>query len=302
MKTKGGRALQSEITYRYDDYLKDGLKFAVWRETVMNSESAVHKHNFLELIYIISGTATHYIDDVEYKVTKGDLLLIDTGRTHYHKSEGGVLYADMVLLPEFISENLRSNHSAIDVFAYYLYNSELSHQQSIPETPLIRFTGNDLIAADAIVNAMCEEMLNRGSGYAEILSSYLDILFHMIIRNIENSRDDKVMHDIRDLIPGIIDYIEVNCNSQITLGEMAKKYFYSPAYFSRAFKKHFGTTFSQYLQSVRIQKVIQLMQDSSLSIEEISEMIGYHDKRELYRAFKNVTGTTPSNYRKTKMQ
>ncbi len=292
--------MESEITYEYKDFLENGMKFTAYRNTFVG-ESTVHKHNFLELIYVISGSAVHYIDDTEYKVTKGDLLLIDTDQTHFHKSETGVLFADMVLLPEFISENLYSTHTAIDIFAYYLYNSEQFSTNGLPRTPLIRFKGNDLIAADAIVNAMCDEILNRGSNYAEIVSSYLNILVYMIIRNIETTNSDRVMNDIRDIIPGIIDYIEKHASSQISMNEMAKKYFYSPAYFSRAFKKNFGVSFSAYVQSVRVQKVIELLDCTTLSVEEISEKIGYHDKRELNRAFKNVTGTTPGEYRKTKM-
>ena len=292
--------MESEITYEYKDFLENGMKFTAYRNTFVG-ESTVHKHNFLELIYVISGSAVHYIDDTEYKVTKGDLLLIDTDQTHFHKSETGVLFADMVLLPEFISENLYSTHTAIDIFAYYLYNSEQFSTNGLPRTPLIRFKGNDLIAADAIVNAMCDEILNRGSNYAEIVSSYLNILLYMIIRNIETTNSDRVMNDIRDIIPGIIDYIEKHASSQISMNEMAKKYFYSPAYFSRAFKKNFGVSFSAYVQSVRVQKVIELLDCTTLSVEEISEKIGYHDKRELNRAFKNVTGTTPGEYRKTKM-
>ena len=292
--------MESEITYEYKDFLENGMKFTAYRNTFVG-ESTVHKHNFLELIYVISGSAVHYIDDTEYKVTKGDLLLIDTDQTHFHKSETGVLFADMVLLPEFISENLYSTHTAIDIFAYYLYNSEQFSTNGLPRTPLIRFKGNDLIAADAIVNAMCDEILNRGRNYAFILSSYLNILFYMIIRNIETTNNDRVMNDIRDIIPGIIDYIEKHASSQISMNEMAKKYFYSPAYFSRAFKKNFGVSFSAYVQSVRVQKVIELLDCTTLSVEEISEKIGYHDKRELNRAFKNVTGTTPGEYRKTKM-
>ena len=105
-KSTGGYILESEITYEYKDFLEGNMKFTAYRNTVVNGKSLIHKHNFLELIYIISGNATHYIDNTEYKVSKGDLLLIDTNQTHFHKSENGVLYANMVLLPEFISENL----------------------------------------------------------------------------------------------------------------------------------------------------------------------------------------------------
>ncbi len=291
--------MESEFMYQYKDYLEGNMKFTAYRETVVNAKSIVHKHDFLELVYIISGNATHYIDDTKYEVSKGDMLLIDTNQTHFYESENSITYANMILLPDFISENLHTDYTSIDLFAYYLYSSEIYYSGRALRAPLIRFRGNDLIAADAIVNAMCDEILNKENNYAEIVSSYLNILFYMMIRNIEKRNNDKVMHDIRNVIPGIIDFIESNCGTQITLNEIAKKYFYSPSYFSRAFKKHFGMSFSMYLQEVRIKKVIQLMQNSSLSIEDISDEIGYRDKRELYRAFKNVTGTTPGNYRKT---
>lgn len=291
--------MECEYTYKYKDYLDEGMKFTAYRESSLG-ESLVHKHDFLELCYIISGNATHYVDGIPYQLTKGDLLVIDTDQTHYYRSEGGVLYANMILLPDFISENLHSSHTALDVFAYFLYNSEFRSGDGSVRPPLVSFRGNDLISADGIVNSMCDEILSKGSNYVEVVSSYLNILFYLIIRNIEKTNRDNVMHDIRDMIPGIIDYIEGNCGNQITLNDVAAKYFYSPSYFSRAFKKYFGTPFSSYVQNVRIQKIIRLLEDPSLSIEEISERIGYNDKRELYRAFKNVTGTTPGNYRKAK--
>ena len=94
--------------------------------------------------------------------------------------------------------------------------------------------------------------------------------------------------------------IEKNCAEPISLNDMAKRYYYSPSYFSRAFKRHFGTTFSVYVQNVRIQKVIAMLEQTDLSVDQISEKLGYSDKRELYRAFKHVTGTTPSRYRRAK--
>lgn len=292
--------MKSQYTYQYKDYLEQGAKFTAYRESVLG-ESLIHKHDFLELIYIISGNAVHYIDDKEFHLTKGDLLIVDTCQTHYFRSESGVLYANMILLPDFLSENLHANHTALDVFAYCLYNSEYKAPDGSVNPPLISFRGNDLISADSIVNSICDEILSKGSNYAEVVSSYLNILFYLISRNIEKNNRDNVLCDIRNMIPDIIDYIERNCDSQITLNEVAAKYFYSPSYFSRAFKKYFGTPFSVYVQNMRIQKILRLLEDPGLSIEEISERIGYNDKRELYRAFKNATGTTPGRYRKNRL-
>ena len=189
--------MESEITYEYKDFLENGMKFTAYRESSLG-ESLVHKHDFLELCYIISGNATHYVDGAPYQLTKGDLLVIDTDQTHYYRSEGGVLYANMILLPDFISENLHSSHTALDVFAYFLYNSEFRSGDGSVRPPLVSFRGNDLISADGIVNSMCDEILSKGSNYVEVVSSYLNILFYLIIRNIEKTNRDNVMHDIRN--------------------------------------------------------------------------------------------------------
>ena len=66
--------MQSEITYQFQDFLEENMKFTAYRESIISGESLIHKHNFLELIYILSGNATHYIDNIEYQVSKGDLL------------------------------------------------------------------------------------------------------------------------------------------------------------------------------------------------------------------------------------
>ena len=153
--------MESEITYEYKDFLENGMKFTAYRNTFMG-ESTVHKHNFLELIYIISGAATHYIDDKEYKVAKGDLLLIDTDQTHYHKSETGVLFADMVLLPDFISDNLYSSHTAIDIFAYYLYNSEQTSSEEIPRTPLIPVSYTHLGLISGGITGITSRIIHSG--------------------------------------------------------------------------------------------------------------------------------------------
>ena len=292
--------MESGNIYRHEDYLIKGVKFLAYRESANPGGEPEHTHNFLELIYVISGSSVHYVDGVRFEMSKGDLLIIDTNQTHSFTTETGMLYANMILLPEFISETIHSNHTALDVFAYCLYNSEELRGDGTIVAPLVSFHGNDLIEADAIIGAMCDEMLNENEHYAEVVSNYLNIIFYLISRNIAKKSGGEVMHDIRAIIPDIIADIENDCSDSVSMKNVAAKYFYSPAYFSRAFKKYFGTSFSSYVQKVRVQKILLLLEDPTVSIEEISERVGFGDQRELYRTFKKVTGTTPGNYRKQK--
>jgi len=107
------------------------------------------------------------------------------------------------------------------------------------------------------------------------------------------------MQKIHGIMLDIINNIEHDYSKSISLKDIANRHFYSYPYLSRTFKDYFGISFSKYLQKFRINKATQLLQNTTLSIEKISERTGYRDKREFYRAFKNETGTTPGNLRKT---
>ncbi len=293
--------LEPCLFYTHKELLQKGLKFNAYRDIVPpNAGCLPHKHDFIELVYMISGSATHYVDGIAYPMLKGDLLFIDIDQSHSFSTQTETTFANMILLPEFLMDNLHADHTALDVFAYLIYKQE-DQKKDISCSQLIRLHGKALIMADMVVNSICDELYSKESNYKEVAASYMSIFFYLIIRSIENNSTAPLMHDIRNVLPDIIEYIEHNCGKQITLNDLAEQYFYSPSYFSRAFKRILGTTFSAYLQNVRVQKIIHLMEDPTLSLDDISETVGYSDKRELYRIFKNITGTTPSKYRHNKI-
>ncbi|MBQ8233914.1 MAG: helix-turn-helix transcriptional regulator, partial [Lachnospiraceae bacterium] len=69
------------------------------------------------------------------------------------------------------------------------------------------------------------------------------------------------------------------------------------------FKKAMGVTAIEYLNHYRVSKaIILLMNDSDLSIENISEQVGFESAAYFRRVFKKVTGKSPREYRKTSME
>ena len=68
------------------------------------------------------------------------------------------------------------------------------------------------------------------------------------------------MKNIRQelLIPQeIIDYISEHFNEKLSLGELSQKCFYSPAYFSRLFKKTFNMSFTDYIMDIRLKHTMK---------------------------------------------
>ena len=95
-----------------------------------------------------------------------------------------------------------------------------------------------------------------------------------------------------------LNYIRKNSAKHISLTEVAEKVHRSPFYLSHLLKEQLDTTFSDYLNLVRLEKAKQLMQNYELSLAEIAQSVGFTDQSYLGRIFKREEGITPAKYRK----
>jgi two-component system response regulator YesN len=84
----------------------------------------------------------------------------------------------------------------------------------------------------------------------------------------------------------------------LTLKDIADKVYLTPTYLAALFKKETGLTINEYLTQIRIERAKELLRDIGLSIQDVSEAVGYQDSRYFSRLFKNMTGGTPAWYRR----
>jgi AraC-like DNA-binding protein len=87
-------------------------------------------------------------------------------------------------------------------------------------------------------------------------------------------------------------YTDVN----ITVSYVAEKFNMSPSYCSRVFKQHIGVRLFDFIQTQRLEAAKSLL-DSSLSVKDIAEQVGFSSTLTMNRAFKRYEGTCPSKFR-----
>lgn len=95
----------------------------------------------------------------------------------------------------------------------------------------------------------------------------------------------------------VIEYIDQNYMHRLTLENVAKHVFLNKTYISQMFMKHLGISFVSYLESVRIYKAQELLQNTDMSVTKIAEETGYASQSYFTKAFKKRVGMSPLQYR-----
>lgn len=95
----------------------------------------------------------------------------------------------------------------------------------------------------------------------------------------------------------IASFIEQHYQSELSLQDIAKRFFVSREYVSRKFKQEYDVNITDYISSVRINKAKQLMVNPNLRIAKIAEMVGFHDEKYFSKVFKKQEGISPKAYR-----
>ncbi len=92
-------------------------------------------------------------------------------------------------------------------------------------------------------------------------------------------------------------FLQKNYNKDISLEEVSQVISLNPHYFSRLFKKEVGMNFIDYLTKLRIEQAKKMLLQTSLTIGEISNSIGYHDANYFSRVFSKIVGVPPTEFR-----
>ena len=254
-------------------------------------DEEIHDHDFVDIVYIIEGTGRHYINDEEFVIKAGDLLFVNYGCTHAFLVDDQLVAYNLMIRVDYFIKNMIKDNNLFYMLALTSFE-KIQHELN-DKSPLVFF---DYSERDEIFNLFRNietELSQEKLGKSSILDSYINIILCKVFRKIfmQNTRQEL-------LIPqGIIDYISEHFNEKLSLGELSQKCFYSPAYFSRLFKKTFNMSFTDYIMDIRLKHCCELLKDSDYTIEKIMEECGFFDKNTFYERFKNKYGCTPSEYR-----
>lgn len=278
-------------TYTIDECIKYG-NIHLSKSTLSNKEP-IHTHEFIEIVYVLSGKMTHVIDGESYQVKRGDVLFMNTECTHSFDPNTDYTYVNILFSPRIVQEE---DSSAYGIFSF-MFLSTFNELCGDTNFGKISFSGKERDDIEKVVFSMLQEYEEKLSSWENVVGNYLNVFITKMLRKVQLGIADE---EIDGMWSSLSEYIENNLDSKLSLSLLAQKCFYNPSYFSRLFKEKFGMTLSEYVTRKRLGHAITLLKESDLSIEEISARCGFSDRSSLYHCFSRYLDASPNSYRNKK--
>lgn len=259
-----------------------------------------HKHTFIEIVYVISGSATHVTSLSRYKVKKGDLVIVNHETVHAfypEEDEKEFVTYDLMFLADFFNVNAKSNDLFDIVTSSFLFYS--ISQVDRPQSDL-HFDDLGFIEIGEIFNKIYREFKQRDRGFIAMIRAYTIELMIRIFRKIDDTPREGAVNKQSQLINAALIHLHENYRDPIRVEELAAQNYVSKEYFGRMFKNITGMSISAMLQKIRIDEACALLITSDRIITDIAESCGFNDIKYFYETFRKHTGMTPGDYRKAK--
>ncbi len=255
-----------------------------------------HYHTELELLYIVNGEGTQFIGDHISRFKTGDVLLIGPNLPHYWRCDENYFKEIPELKAEAKVIHFLENFLGTE-FLHLPENIDLDNilkksQRGIlisgtTKLKLIPYFNEILTASNTKKIILLLEVLN-------LIATSRDITF-LSSPTFQSSFDKSETDRLND----IYKYTMNNFKGKITHEEIASVACLSVHSFCRYFKSQTKKTFTQFLIEIRIGYACKLLIENKFTISEICFDSGFNSFSNFNRYFKNITGTSPLEYRKS---
>ena len=257
----------------------------------------VHRHNYVELVYMCAGQTTHIIDERETIILgEGDLLFLNLNVRHeiLPASEGD-LAVNFIILPEFFHRPI-SMIERENVLRDFLL-STLAGETGLSD--YIHIHAKGIVPVENLMESMIWTLIDGQPGVNTLNQTSMGLLLMNLSKFADSISRDNPGQAEQNLIFSVLQYIETHYQAG-TLSEISTALHQSDYAVSRLLKKRLGQNFKELLQARKLQQAAYLLANTGLNKEAIMEQIGYDNSSYFYRKFRTRYGCSPAEYRREK--
>ncbi len=254
----------------------------------------MHRHNYVEIIYMCSGSTTHIINgNTTVKLERGDLLFMNQNITQeILPAELGDVAVNFIVLPEFFDRAFVMIPEE-NVLHDFLVSSLRGEKGGVD---FLHFQVADILPIQNLIENMIYSLVNKIPNSRNINQTTMGLLF-LQLQNYSDriNRVDPTQIE-QNMIFTVLHYIEENYREG-SLEELSAQVSQPAYYLSKLIKKQSGSTFKQLLQTKRLNQAAFLLTTTMLPVEDIIALVGYDNTSYFHRIFREQYHMTPKAYR-----
>lgn len=262
------------------------------------TKSQLHTHDYIELGYVVKGNFQQRISDKDIVFQAGDFCLLDKNCIHQDyliSQDATVIFfgIENSMFEEIMNENV-TTHKIISFL-----QTALMKQKDLQQFIHFRPIEGAKEKMERYISLLLSELYENEIGSAPICKGLLLRIFHLLSTHYEFSltkEQQKTMNWV--VFEEVCDYIKTHYQT-ISTQELMDHFHFQKDYFNRLIKKKTGMTYSEYLQNIRLKKAAEMLLTTKLSVSEIAERTGYHNKGYFYQIFTEKYKMTPAKYRES---
>lgn len=252
-------------------------------------QALVHWHPDLEFIYIVKGTMDYFVNNHIVRLKEGEGIFVNSQRLHYGFSKE---HYDCTFIALVISPNLfvHINQSAKD---YFDLKFGMKNTDYIVLYPHVKWQ-KEIIDEIVMIHTLMQNFTPL-----KIISKAISIIDH-IGEHINDSTMNNHDSIHQDVFLSMCEFISHNYSEKITIENMSKKVGITRNDCCKIFKQFSNMTPNEYITQYRINKSIELLNNTHLSILEISELCGFSSPSYFTSVFQKEKGILPKKFRNNK--
>lgn len=233
-----------------------------------------HLHEAIEIIYVTDGTVELGVGEELYHMETGDFAIVFPNVIHHYQvfdlgnNKAIYLFLEPYLSPGFFDEL----------------------QKYSPKYPIIK---KNEVHTDIINSIKSLANLNESKGM--LVQAYVQIILAHVFSEMEMVEKEVIGGD--DLIYKVVEYVAKNFRQEMSLHQMAYDLGVSQFVLSRLFAKTFHCNYNKYVNGIRLDYALSVLENTNDSITNICLNAGFESQRTFNRVFKERYKMTPREYR-----
>ena len=268
-------------------FLKNSVIKKYTNDLVGNKTKIFHNHFYNEIIFVEKGHISLETETEKIELTQNSLVYVPKNLLHLLRFEPNCIYYAI----GFTFQKIPTKDKFLDSYNKFqqFFNDNIFNQELNNENVFIK-----------LINKI-QDYLTKPKTFSyliiqTLLQEFILNLYELFAKNIDlTTTNAQIVSDFNFALNQKIN----NLHDHSKLKDIAQELFISERQLSRIIKKQYGVSFIERKHQLRIESAKQLLKNTDLSIEKISERVAFYDTTTFKKQFLKRVGVTPTQYRES---